>query len=232
MFLNSWQNVIWRSWLPASSWRGARLLGWSSNRGRRCNFWGRQSCSISCLWLVQKSWYYTRREEGIEWHFWHLLQSMNSNRLQRSMKYVFILSPSLPFDLKYVELWHARVLLLYNTNRLTAFNAAVKKRSASQSWWSHFPGKADQSRRGDLEWGGHQLSSATLALRCLLIIILMITMLMMEVMTIATLNLFIGDGHVKFLLSCQTETFLALYIDIAWIFLLIQGSDQGTTWKR
>ena len=43
------------------------------------------------------------------------------------MKYVFILSPSLPFDLKYVELWHARVLLLYNTNHLTALNAAVKK---------------------------------------------------------------------------------------------------------
>ena len=45
-------------------------------------------------------------------------------------------------------------------------------------------------------------------------IISMITMLMMEVMTIATLNLFVGDGHVKILLSCQTETFVALDIDI------------------
>ena len=106
------------------------------------------------------------------------------------------------------------------------------KTKFSRSQWSHFPGKADQSRRGDPEWGGHQLSSATLALRCLLMIISMITMLMMEVMTIATLDLFVGDDHVKFLLSCQTENFLALDIDITWNFLLIQGSDHGTTWKR
>ena len=169
------------------------------------------------------------------WRHWvtlmATLQSMNSNRLQRSKKDLFILSLSLPFDLKYVELWHARVLLLYNTNHLTIFYAEVGKKF-SRSQWSLFPGKADQSRRGDLEWGGHQLSSATLALRCLLIIISMITMLMMEVMTIATLNLVVGDGHVKFLLSCQTENFLALDIDITWNFLLIQGSDQGTTWKR
>ena len=45
-------------------------------------------------------------------------------------------------------------------------------------------------------------------------IISMITILMMEVMTIATLDLFIGDGHAEFLLSCQTENFLALDIDI------------------
>ena len=169
------------------------------------------------------------------WRHWvtlmATLQSMNSNRLQRSKKDVFILSLSSPFDLKYVELWHARVLLLYNTNHLTSPYAEVGKKF-SRSQWSHFSGKADQSRRGDPEWGGHQLSSATLALRCLLMIISMITMLMMEVMTIATLDLFVGDDHVKFLLSCQTENFLALDIDITWNFLLIQGSDHGTTWKR
>ena len=169
------------------------------------------------------------------WRHWvtlmATLQSMNSNRLQRSKKDVFILSLSSPFDLKYVELWHDRVLLLYNTNHLTIFYAEVGKKF-SRSQWSQFPGKTDQSRRGDPEWGGHQLSSATLALRCLLMIISMITMLMMEVMTIATLDLFVGDDHVKFLLSCQTENFLALDIDITWNFLLIQGSDHGTTWKR
>ena len=66
------------------------------------------------------------------WRHWvtlmATLQSMNSNRLQRSKKDVFILSLSSPFDLKYVELWHDRVLLLYNTNHLTIFYAEVGKK--------------------------------------------------------------------------------------------------------
>ena len=72
------------------------------------------------------------------WRHWvtlmATLQSMNSNRLQRSKKDVFILSLSSPFDLKYVELWHARVLLLYNTNHLTIFYAEVGKKFSRSQW--------------------------------------------------------------------------------------------------
>ena len=93
------------------------------------------------------------------------------------------------------------------------FRMSKLEKRFSRSQWSQFPGKADQSRRGDLEWGGHQLSSATLALRCLLIIISMIMMLMMEVITIATLDLVVGGGHVKLIQIC---TFLS-----NWKFFLL-----------